>query len=127
MDLSFTEMLVLAVLGLLIFGPQRLPGIARNVGKAFRAFQQETTRAMAELRAATDLEEKGTPDAGATAGISLWQRGASRWAGPPAEQTAPAPAEPGGVAPAEQAVSPPAEGKPEAAPGSAGPRVFEDT
>lgn len=67
MDLSITEMLVLAVLGLLIFGPNKLPQIARNVGKAIRSFQAETSRAMGELRSAAELEElqRTATDAGA--------------------------------------------------------------
>jgi sec-independent protein translocase protein TatA len=38
--LSFTEVAVLLLLGLLIFGPRRLPEIGAQVGRAIREFRQ---------------------------------------------------------------------------------------
>lgn len=55
MNLGMGELLVLALVALVIFGPERLPGIARQVGKAMRTFQHETSRAAAELQAAADV------------------------------------------------------------------------
>lgn len=60
MNVNFPELFVLLLLALLIFGPNKLPEIARNLGKAVRAFQQESSRAVAELRAAT--EDSGVID-----------------------------------------------------------------
>ncbi|MFA5890452.1 MAG: twin-arginine translocase TatA/TatE family subunit [Actinomycetota bacterium] len=48
------EMFVVLLIALLVFGPQRLPEIARNLGKAVRAFQQESQKATAIFRDAVD-------------------------------------------------------------------------
>jgi sec-independent protein translocase protein TatB len=55
-DLSLTKLLVLAVIGLVIFGPDQLPKIARQVGGTLREL-----RRMAE-RARTDLQEGLGPE-----------------------------------------------------------------
>lgn len=47
-------MLVVLLVALLVFGPHRLPEIARNLGKAMRAFQQESQKATAIFREAVD-------------------------------------------------------------------------
>lgn len=39
MDLHFLDLLVVLVLGLLIFGPKRLPELGSQVGRAIREFQ----------------------------------------------------------------------------------------
>lgn len=61
-NLGMGEIFVILVLALLIFGPQRLPEIARNLGRAVRVFQQETQKAANVLRQA--VEEEGTTRAG---------------------------------------------------------------
>jgi sec-independent protein translocase protein TatA len=38
-DLHFLDLLVVLVLGLLIFGPKRLPELGSQVGRAIREFQ----------------------------------------------------------------------------------------
>lgn len=45
------EMLVIAIFALLVFGPDKLPGIARQVGKAMREFKRATTELTTELQA----------------------------------------------------------------------------
>jgi TatA/E family protein of Tat protein translocase len=52
------ELMLILVVSLLVFGPNRLPEIARNLGKAWRVFQQETKRATDVFRDAFDEEEK---------------------------------------------------------------------
>ncbi|MER3403629.1 MAG: twin-arginine translocase subunit TatB [Armatimonadota bacterium] len=50
-SIGFTELLVLFVLALLIFGPKKLPEIARSVGQAMREFKkagEEVTRSLEE-------------------------------------------------------------------------------
>jgi sec-independent protein translocase protein TatB len=49
---SFSEMLFLFLLALIIFGPRRLPEIARQVGKALAEFR----RASNEFKAQLDTE-----------------------------------------------------------------------
>jgi sec-independent protein translocase protein TatB len=55
-DLSITKILILAVLGLMIFGPEQLPRMAAQAGKALRDL-----RRMAE-NARSDLTDSLGPD-----------------------------------------------------------------
>lgn len=56
-NLGFWEILMLGVLALLIFGPDRLPGMARNAGKMVAAFKREADSTLAELREAAEFDE----------------------------------------------------------------------
>lgn len=50
-SIGFTELMVLFVIALLIFGPRKLPEIARSVGQAMREFKkagEEVTRSIEE-------------------------------------------------------------------------------
>ncbi|MGQ9656940.1 MAG: Sec-independent protein translocase protein TatB [Fimbriimonadales bacterium] len=50
-SIGFSEILVLFVIALLIFGPRKLPEIARSVGQAMREFKkagEEVTRSFEE-------------------------------------------------------------------------------
>ncbi|HXW47751.1 MAG TPA: sec-independent translocase [Streptosporangiaceae bacterium] len=49
-DLSFTKLLVLAVLALVIFGPERLPGIAAQAGRMLRELRRMAEGATSELQ-----------------------------------------------------------------------------
>lgn len=51
------EIIFLGVLALLIFGPDKLPGIARSVGKTVSAFKREAQATMDELKRSADAEE----------------------------------------------------------------------
>lgn len=57
MDVGFWEMFMLAVLALLIFGPERLPSIARNVGRAVGKIRREASATFEALRDETELAE----------------------------------------------------------------------
>ena len=48
-----TELIVILVLGLLVLGPERIPGVASSLGKAIRSFR----RATRDLRDQIDLED----------------------------------------------------------------------
>jgi sec-independent protein translocase protein TatB len=54
---GFWEIATLAVLALLIFGPDKLPGIARTVGRTVAQFRREAQGAFDELKRAADIEE----------------------------------------------------------------------
>lgn len=48
------EMLVIAIFALLVFGPRRLPEIARSVGKAVREFKKATSEFTQDLTVELD-------------------------------------------------------------------------
>lgn len=51
------EIIFLAVLAMLIFGPDKLPGMARNVGKTISALKREAASTMDELKRTAELQE----------------------------------------------------------------------
>ena len=57
MDVGLWEMLMLAVLALLIFGPERLPGIARSVGQTIGRIRREASSTFAALSEEAELSE----------------------------------------------------------------------
>jgi TatA/E family protein of Tat protein translocase len=70
LNIGWGEMLVILLVAMIVFGPNRLPEIARSVGKFIRNFQQETNRAISDLKAGIDSPTAGifdTPDADVTA------------------------------------------------------------
>jgi len=56
-EVGFGEMFMLAVLALLIFGPERLPGIARTVGQTVGRVRREAMSTFEALRDETELAE----------------------------------------------------------------------
>src|SRR5947199_7775822 len=59
--MSFADTVVLFVLALLLFGPKKLPGIARQVGKALAEFKRASNEFKAQIEAEIsqlELEEK---------------------------------------------------------------------
>lgn len=56
------ELMVILVLALIVFGPNRLPEIARQIGKAVSEFrrtsEQVTSAVMREMNAAADEQER---------------------------------------------------------------------
>lgn len=53
-SLGAPEILVIAIVALLVFGPKRLPEIARSVGRAVREFKRATSEFTDELRSGLD-------------------------------------------------------------------------
>jgi sec-independent protein translocase protein TatA len=51
------EMLMVAVIALIIFGPQRLPEIARTVGKAIAEFKRQATDLRSEFESGLNDDE----------------------------------------------------------------------
>jgi sec-independent protein translocase protein TatB len=54
---GFWEWIFLAVLALLIFGPERLPKMAQNAGQMIAKLKREAAGTLDELKAAADLDE----------------------------------------------------------------------
>jgi sec-independent protein translocase protein TatA len=72
-SLGPAEILVILVIALLVFGPDKMPEIARQVGRGFREFKRVQNHLKAELRdvvsefdSADDTKETGTPVPAAT-------------------------------------------------------------
>ncbi|MGI8427557.1 MAG: Sec-independent protein translocase protein TatB [Actinomycetota bacterium] len=53
-NIGFPEMMVIAVVALLVFGPRRLPDMARQAGKALREFKKVTGDLTEDLKAGLD-------------------------------------------------------------------------
>lgn len=49
-DLNFTKILVLAVIALIVFGPERLPGLAAQAGRLLRELRRMAEGARSELQ-----------------------------------------------------------------------------
>lgn len=62
MNIGPSEVLLIAILALLIFGPRRLPEIGRTAAKALREFRKATAEITSELRSELeDIQEKPKP------------------------------------------------------------------
>ncbi|MDX1394578.1 MAG: twin-arginine translocase TatA/TatE family subunit [Gemmatimonadota bacterium] len=81
--IGFGEMLVIAMLVLIVFGPQRLPEITRSVGKAMREFKRGMNEIQRELEVA-DRQQKWSDSSKPSAARSA----ASASASPTAAATA---------------------------------------
>lgn len=56
-NLGFQELILIAFVALLVFGPDKLPELARNAGKAVARFRKETAKSVEELKKAADLQD----------------------------------------------------------------------
>lgn len=56
-SLGLQEMLVVAVVALLVFGPERLPELARQAAGWLRKFRASASSSMDELRQAADIRD----------------------------------------------------------------------
>jgi sec-independent protein translocase protein TatB len=54
---GFWEIVILAIFALFIFGPERLPKVARQVGTMIGQFRREASGTLDELRRAAELED----------------------------------------------------------------------
>ena len=88
-SIGFSEMLVIAVIVLVFFGPRRMPEISRAVGGALREFRRglnEIQRELQEAERSASIEPEKRRDASATPPSST-------------SPTSPAPAVPQSLAP----------------------------
>ena len=56
-DISFTELMVIAVVALIVIGPQRLPTVARTLGHLFGRMQRYVNDVKADISREMELEE----------------------------------------------------------------------
>lgn len=60
--LSPVELLVVAVLALIVFGPQKLPEIARTVGRALNELRRQASDLRSEFQEGMALDDQPEPD-----------------------------------------------------------------
>ncbi|MFH5187029.1 twin-arginine translocase TatA/TatE family subunit [Paenibacillus sp. TAB 01] len=92
-NLGFTEILLIAIVALVIFGPNKLPELGRAMGKTIREFKKGASDLMEDVRTPPEERKDVTPASGA--GVDA---GASAAQAQPAASAEP-------IAPAAQAVS----------------------
>lgn len=97
-SVGLAEVLVVAVVALLVFGPERLPELAKQAGELLARFRSETSRSVDELRRAADIgdlerELRGLRDDARTTRDDL-RRQLTGAAGPPRSDDAPPPTDP---------------------------------
>ena len=56
-DVGFSEMLVIAVVALIVIGPERLPGVARTLGHLFGRMQRYVNDVKADISREMELDE----------------------------------------------------------------------
>jgi len=56
-DIGFSEMVVIAVVALIVIGPERLPGVARTMGALLGRMQRYFTDVKAEVNRELQLED----------------------------------------------------------------------
>lgn len=56
-DLGFTELFVIAVVGLIVIGPERLPRVARTLGHLFGRMQRYVSEVKADINREMELDE----------------------------------------------------------------------
>ncbi len=56
-DIAFSELLIIAVVALLVIGPERLPKVARTVGHMFGRLQRYVNDVKADIQREMELDE----------------------------------------------------------------------
>lgn len=56
-DISFAEILIIAIVALIVVGPQRLPKVARTLGYLFGRAQRYADNIKSDIRHEMELEE----------------------------------------------------------------------
>lgn len=56
-NVGMMELLLVVVVALMVFGPDRLPELARQAGKMIARFRSETSRSIDELKRVADLDD----------------------------------------------------------------------
>ncbi|MFC1977186.1 Sec-independent protein translocase protein TatB [Chloroflexota bacterium] len=60
-DMGPLEILLILIVALIIWGPEKLPEIARTLGKAVRALRKTTSDLTATITKELDIDEKDPP------------------------------------------------------------------
>lgn len=60
-DIGFGEMMIIFLIILMLFGSDRLPSLARSLGKGIREFKRIVNNANSEIQRAIDVEGQPPP------------------------------------------------------------------
>jgi TatA/E family protein of Tat protein translocase len=63
---SVPDVLVISILALLLFGPERLPKVMRQAGRVMREMQNTSQAFIAEMERAADIQERQGTDGDST-------------------------------------------------------------
>lgn len=61
-NIGFGELFMIVLVSLVVFGPARLPEVARQLGRMVGWVRLSSQRAMDELRSESELRQLGLPD-----------------------------------------------------------------
>ncbi|MDR7866050.1 MAG: twin-arginine translocase TatA/TatE family subunit [Sporomusaceae bacterium] len=65
-NIGMTELILVLVIVLVVFGPSKLPEVGKAIGKSIRGFKEETNGVREEIHNATALEAPPAKDQGKT-------------------------------------------------------------
>ena len=60
-DIGMQELMVIFLIVLLLFGADRIPSLARGLGKGVREFKRVVNNANTEIQRAIDIDEEDPP------------------------------------------------------------------
>ena len=86
--IGLPEMAVIAAIGLLVFGPKRLPELGKTLGKTLKGFQSASSQFEQEFRKAVDTVSNDTVSATAVSTTAVSASAASPSAVSPSEVSA---------------------------------------
>ncbi len=61
MNLGMTEIMIILLVALLLFGPKKLPELGRSVGQSIREFKKGAQEIRSELEKTVDYKEEPKP------------------------------------------------------------------
>jgi len=83
--IGLPEMAVIAAIGLLVFGPKRLPELGKTLGKTLKGFQSASSQFEQEFRKAVDTVTNDTVSATAVSATAVSATAVSASAASPSE------------------------------------------
>jgi len=57
-QIGVTEILIIILIAIILFGPQKIPELARSLGQAVRIFREEASRLTEPVKTTPEREEK---------------------------------------------------------------------
>jgi len=87
-----TELIVILLIVLLVFGAKRLPEIGASLGKGIREFKSSVSEIQADVARSTEPERREVPPSQARPSVAPPQASEPVRPAPPAEAAGPAPA-----------------------------------